>query len=115
MIYRAATKSIELVETDGIWLGLVDDIRGMVSDSDFILKSGDVMLLYTDGITEAWRKGANKDERDPASDMFGDERLKECFSSLGECSPEEIKNGLLAALEDYLFTDDITLLIVKKL
>nr|HPI23060.1 SpoIIE family protein phosphatase [Spirochaetota bacterium] len=114
MVYRAATKAVEIVETDGIWLGLVDDIKGMLHDSDLTLASGDVMLLYTDGITEAWRRGARKDERDPESDMFGDERLKSCLLTLGEKEPEEIKRGILDEMRDYMPADDVTLLIVKK-
>ncbi|HNR88497.1 MAG TPA: 7TM diverse intracellular signaling domain-containing protein [Spirochaetota bacterium] len=114
MVYRAATKAVEIVETDGIWLGLVDDIKGMLHDSDLTLASGDVMLLYTDGITEAWRRGARKDERDPESDMFGDERLKSCLLALGEKEPEEIKRGILDEMRDYMPADDVTLLIVKK-
>ncbi|HNV46016.1 MAG TPA: SpoIIE family protein phosphatase [Spirochaetota bacterium] len=114
MIYRAATKTVELVETDGIWIGLVEDINGMLHDSELTLSRGDVMFLYTDGITESWRRGARKDERDPESDMFGDERLKSCLLTLGEKEPEEIKQGILDAMRDYMPADDVTLLVVKR-
>src|SRR5207245_1167770 len=51
VIRRAATGKCELVETRGTWLGGKAEICGI--DQRFALDEGDVMVLYTDGITEA--------------------------------------------------------------
>jgi predicted ATPase/serine phosphatase RsbU (regulator of sigma subunit) len=52
LIYRAATRAIERVETTGVWLGVLDDIRPMLVDGELSLAPGDTLLLYTDGVTE---------------------------------------------------------------
>jgi Serine phosphatase RsbU, regulator of sigma subunit len=72
------------------------------------LRKGDVLVLHTDGITEA----AN--ERD---ELFGIERL--CDSALRHSAgtSEEIKNGIIRDLMDHVgtrkFDDDITLVVIK--
>jgi serine phosphatase RsbU (regulator of sigma subunit) len=58
LIYRAATKKIEQVESSGIWLGVVDDARLCLCDDQAQLGEGDVLLLYTDGLIEATRDGS---------------------------------------------------------
>lgn len=56
LVYRAATGQVEVIETRGVWLGLVDDARPLLEDSSFELKEGDVLLLFTDGLIEARRE-----------------------------------------------------------
>lgn len=114
MIYRRAGGTVELLETDGMWIGIMDDITGMMSDSSLALEPGDVMLLYTDGITEAWRRSADAVPAAPHDDMFGTERLAKALRQRGNEHPDEIKNGILADLQEFTAADDITLLIIKK-
>jgi serine phosphatase RsbU (regulator of sigma subunit) len=114
MIYRASDKSVDYVETDGTWIGIVDDIRGMVDDKNFTLSTGDVMLVFTDGITEAWRSGTVANQRDAGADMFGNDRLAEILRLNGEKTPEEIKNTIINELNGYRTNDDVTLLIAKR-
>ncbi len=109
MIYRTASKNVELVETRGMWgmwVGLIDDIRDMLYDDVFVMNLEDVFLLFTDGITEAWN---SQDE------LFGDERLKDILLELGGRSTKRIQQGILNALEDYDRDDDIAMVIVKRL
>lgn len=115
MIYRAATEKVELVKTDGMWLGIMDDIEGVVKNSNFKMNVNDTMLLFTDGITEAWVKGSVRDRRDAESDMFGDERLMEIMAKMGGRSCVEIKNEILQKLQDYILNDDITMIVLKRL
>jgi serine phosphatase RsbU (regulator of sigma subunit) len=115
LIYRRATKGLEVRETNGMWIGLLDDIHDMVSDDNLRLGEGDVMLLYTDGITESWRKGSVRNRRNCEDDMYGDSRLKHVFLGLGDRSCREISDGIIASLGDYEQKDDITLVVVKKL
>ena len=71
LIYRENENRVELIKTDGFWIGILYDIFDMLKDNSLILNINDVMLLYTDGITEAWKKGSNVDKRRPQEDMFG--------------------------------------------
>ncbi|MCP4108754.1 MAG: SpoIIE family protein phosphatase, partial [Desulfobacteraceae bacterium] len=109
IIYRAASESLELVETEGMWIGLLDDIDELLNDDFFTMNPGDVLLLFTDGITEALRKKTDEKE------MFGDDKLRDIFHSLGHRSTEEIKQGVLDSLKDYDRKDDVTMVVVKRL
>src|SRR6185369_14328863 len=53
ILLRAASKNIEVIDTTdlGVCVGLVEDIAPMVAETSFELKAGDMMLLYTDGVT----------------------------------------------------------------
>lgn len=68
------------------------------------LQSGDVLMLYTDGITEA---------RNPEGEMFGVERLDESMSKAGGGASESVA-AVLAALNTFTgggaLSDDRTLL-----
>jgi serine phosphatase RsbU (regulator of sigma subunit) len=113
IIYRCADGSMDLVETDGIWLGIAETLKPPASGG-FSLGVGDALLLYTDGITDAWLSGSLRDVRDPETDQFGSERLEESFRRLGPRSPAEIKDGILADLKGYDFNDDVTMVVVKR-
>ena len=115
MIYRAATREVELVETRGMWIGLHDDIGDMLDNDEISLNSGDVLLLYSDGITEATKKGAKPAEGRPKRDMFGEGRLTEAFGKLGSDKPNTIMKGILEELDDYEFNDDVTMVVLKRL
>ena len=72
--------------------------------------SGDLLVLYSDGITEA----AN-----PDAEMYGLERFKALISEKCHLSPTEIKAEILADLQAYQqdesTNDDITLVVAKFL
>ncbi len=113
MIHRSATGTVELVETEGVWLGISETMRPPAAGG-FTLERGDTLLLYTDGITEAWTKGSIRDRRDPESEMFGMDRLRSILQRQGGASPEAIRDGILAELEGYSPADDVTMLILRR-
>nr|MDJ0765821.1 PP2C family protein-serine/threonine phosphatase [Myxococcota bacterium] len=114
LIYRSQSQSVEIVETNGMWLGIVDDIQGMLDDHQLHLNVNDAVLLFTDGITEAQKKDGPADPENTKVDMFGDERLRDAFQSVGDRSTEEIKETILSALRNYETDDDITMVIIKR-
>ncbi|MDM8549540.1 SpoIIE family protein phosphatase [Desulfobacterales bacterium HSG2] len=105
LIRRAATGKVEAIGTDGMWIGLVDDISEMLSDDTLRLEPGDCMVLFTDGITEA---------RDKEDNLFGDERLVRIIEESGDCSAFEVHRNIIAALESWRKPDDVTLVVVKR-
>ncbi|OHD70964.1 MAG: hypothetical protein A2W19_07505 [Spirochaetes bacterium RBG_16_49_21] len=115
MIHRADSHEVEVVETEGIWLGLKPEIKGMLREDTVKLRPGDAMLMYTDGITEAWEKGSVQDERDALKNMYGDKRLAGAFKRLAPQSTAGIRDGILEELESYECADDVTMLILKRL
>ena len=115
MIYREKTKKVEIMKTDGMWIGLYDDITEYLSDSELNIYIGDILLLYTDGITEAWKKGSIREARNPESDMYGDAKLIQTFQENAvENDLKGIKSNILKSLNDYEYDDDITLLLLKR-
>ncbi len=105
LIYRCSTNSVEAIETNGMWIGLDDNIEGMNRADKVKLEVGDVMLLYTDGITEA---------TDSKGEMFGDDSLARILNEKGSSSAMTVHDEILSTLSVYNKSDDITLLVIKR-
>jgi len=114
IIYRGETKTIEAIDTNGIWIGLMDDITNVLQNEYFSINQGDTIFLHTDGITEAWHKDSIKNKRDMEFDMYGNKRMLEVIQKNGNSSPETIKKALLDGLTNYRNDDDITFVILKR-
>ncbi len=107
MIYRRKTESVESIETTGTWIGILENLEGMNKDDTFYLDSGDVLLLYTDGITEAM---------DESNNMFTDKSISKILQKLGNnVSVEIMKNQILEELKPYRLRDDVTMVIARRL
>ncbi|MBO0797491.1 MAG: SpoIIE family protein phosphatase [Blastocatellia bacterium] len=96
----------ELLSTKSVVLGAFDFAN--YHEHETRLRSGDVVVIYTDGVTEAVNTN---------NEMFGDERLEKLVRKSAALSAGEIKNRIL---EDLLgFTrglpqgDDITMIVLK--
>ena len=103
-IYRAATGSIETIEPSGCFLGIQEEIDGLLDVRSFKLEPGDAMLLYTDGITEA-RSGHF---------MLDNGGLKQQFERLGSRSAQEIMDGIMGHLAGFEVTDDVAAIVLKQ-
>jgi serine phosphatase RsbU (regulator of sigma subunit) len=114
MVYRYETNSIELVETQGMWLGIEENIRPMLEIDTVRLHSGDMMLLYTDGITEAWKKDKKGDLDKRKLELFGDERLQKIFKSCGKRTTDDVISNIVRELEGYHRGDDVTMVVLKR-
>ena len=112
LVYRSASQTVETIPTEGMWIGVSPNLKGMVHDESFRLDPGDTMLLFTDGITEAQMSDVVTPwgERE----MFGQERLEAVLAENGERSCAEIKDIILKRVEGCKFDDDMTFLIVKR-
>jgi serine phosphatase RsbU (regulator of sigma subunit) len=92
----------------GFPLGLEEDISGFIGETRVPLASRDVMVVYTDGITEA----ANS-----AGALFGIDRLSEAVRRSHTQPSEAIRQAVLGSLRDYIgdqcLLDDISLLVIK--
>ncbi len=106
LIFRANSQNVDLIPTGGMWIGIVDDITDMIQIDTLEMNTGDVMLLYTDGITEAI---------DTNKQLYSDEKLVKVFKNLGKKNPDEIKQGILNSLKAYTCSDDVTLMVLKKI
>jgi sigma-B regulation protein RsbU (phosphoserine phosphatase) len=105
------TVRVEYVGSEGMALGMVP---GEIFDQSIELRvepflPGDVLVLYTDGITET----ANEDGKE-----FSGARLADRVRSLHGRTPQEINDGILAAVQRFageaLQRDDLTLFTVVR-
>lgn len=105
-----------LIRADGRveWFTTGGPVLGIVPDASYeqvrcVLNSGDVAVLYSDGVTDSTN---GKDED------FGETRLSEVLQQLDRGSAETILSALITAVKDWSagtpFPDDVTLVVVRK-
>ncbi|MDQ2899542.1 MAG: PP2C family protein-serine/threonine phosphatase [Acidobacteriota bacterium] len=104
MVVRA-NETIPL-EAGGPVIGLLRDVSYV--KQWLTLEPGDVLLCYTDGITEAATS---------ADEEWGEERMLACARGMRDGSAEEILRYMLAAADEFAAGanqhDDMTLLVMK--
>ncbi len=107
ILIRRADGTIEQIDSGGLPLGILPAAR--YTESTLSLGTGDLVALYTDGLTEA---------ENPSEEEFGVERVAQVFADLPQPSAQAACEGLLAAVEDFVvgqpLNDDATLLIIER-
>lgn len=106
-----------LLRNDGTWdhlheggvaLGVLPEAQ--YDERPLALRPGDVLLLYTDGVSESIS---------PDSEQFGEERLQKTILELRDRSANEIVEGVVAAVTEWSggirASDDLTLMVLKVL
>jgi two-component system sensor histidine kinase ChiS len=102
---------LELIDTFdlGFPIGLEEDITDFVSQAKIQLNPSEVVVLYTDGITEA----ENQDGK-----RYGIERLCEVVKNAWQQEAEKIRLAVIDDLRQFIgkreVLDDITLLVIKR-
>lgn len=104
LVYRAVSDAVEALPTEGVWLGILDEIGALSSDRTLRLEPGDRLLLFTDGILEATKDGAMLEQQ-----TF--ERWLRDAAATG-AKPAVILEQLRAAQRAYEQRDDQTWLVV---
>lgn len=111
MIVIRQDGELEVVDTLdlGFPVALEREITDFVNHTEISLNSGDVVVLYTDGITEA---------ENPDRQLYGLERLCEQVKTHRHESAEMIKQLIIADVQQFMGTqrmfDDITLVVLKQ-
>lgn len=110
LYYHAENNLTEYFRDKGIALGMVRNksYSSFIQAYEFNYRTGDIMVLYTDGITEA------KNEK---GEEFGYERLAAVLQEVKTDSPRQIQEHLISKLYEFSGTkninDDYTTMIVK--
>ncbi len=117
LIYRDKTKKVERIKSGGIALGILDDLEGYIEEKEIVLEEDDVVLLYTDGITEARSITGEFYELDRLQETFG--RLCTIEKGFNRLSSKTLKEYLLEDLDKFTKGsvsqyDDMTLVIIRK-
>ena len=99
--------TVQALRRTGIPLGMFKDVNW--EQRKVRLASGDVLVLYTDGITEA------QNQRD---EFFGEERLLEAAQANLARSAQDVQCALMAEVREFVGDapqfDDITLMVVVR-
>jgi serine phosphatase RsbU (regulator of sigma subunit) len=97
---------VKKLEKSGLILGMLDNYP--YQEERIILEPGELILLFTDGITEAFNQ---------KNEQFEEERLikvvQESFHLNTKEISQEILNRVIAFQEDVPQSDDLTLVVVK--
>ncbi len=109
-IYSTKKKELTMLKKEGIALGIVENVEKILKNHTVTIETGDVLVMYTDGIPEAWNV-----ERQ----LYGFERLEESIKRHAEKSTaKEIYEGILEDVYKFMGgypqADDVTLMVMKK-
>jgi serine phosphatase RsbU (regulator of sigma subunit) len=110
-LWRAADRSIHSIPMCGAALGMIPD-EVYRTPPPLVMRSGDVLVAYTDGLTEARKPGSE-------DDFFGEEGLKRVLdetASKGLAAREICARLAEAALEisGGVREDDVTVVVAKR-
>jgi len=104
--YNKGNKIVEEIVIQGMPLGAMRKFQYKLVEKE--LKTGDTILLLTDGLPE---------QMNTKEEMFDYSRVKENFTLLAENNPDEIINKLTAAgdnwMEGTVQADDISFVVIK--
>jgi len=109
LLFDTSTGGVRPLRGEGGFpLGVICDAG--FQQSDVALQSGDVLLLYTDGITEAFN---------PARETFGAERLEQVVSASAPSGAVAVRDAVIESVADFAsgepVHDDQTLVVLERL
>jgi serine phosphatase RsbU (regulator of sigma subunit) len=108
VVVRATGEFETLKGAGGVILGILP--MATYQEARMTLNPGDVLVLFTDGVTEA---------PDPSDDEYGEDRLGGLVASMKDRSSEEIVEAILNAVTSHTQgappADDITVVVARML
>ncbi|HPV43484.1 MAG TPA: SpoIIE family protein phosphatase [Spirochaetota bacterium] len=100
--------SIELLDTNGLFIGAIEEARESYDEKKTKLEYGDRVILYTDGIPEA----INEERVE-----YSNRRLEEAIRRYQSLPAEEFAEAIINDVRQFMggaqLVDDITLLVVE--
>ncbi len=106
IVHRAADDACEFIESPGTWLGVLPKLGPDTHDRELRLHPGDLLLTYTDGLTEA---------KNLAREQYGPERLAAALKAVAQRSTAQICDHLMAEVATWtaIQQDDATVLLLR--
>lgn len=106
ILYRPGEPPCDQLDAEGLILGVKRDVA--FEEKSIELRPGDILLMYTDGITEA---------RNPSGEFFGEQRLCEILEASGDEDPEKLIERTLDEVTAFAgsqpLQDDISMVVMK--
>src|SRR5271169_3223664 len=106
LLFQAKTRDVVPLNSSCFPIGMFDSVGCAINPADFT--AGDILVLYTDGVTEA---------HNSLGEEFGMERLSALIRRDSSLSAEGLMGNIVQSAEDFCqgvgFKDDATVLVVK--
>ena len=106
-VYRAATREIEELVSNNMIVGAFP--FATYDAAALELNPGDVLLAYSDGLTEA---------ENPRGEMLGEEGVKQVILAQAPSGSKQLEQKLLETIQNFTagrsLTDDITIILVER-
>lgn len=105
--YNSTTKETRLLDAPGRFLGLLPNL--ILEEDSLTFKAGDVLVCYSDGVTDATRASDNQ--------MYGLKNLRAVIAKQGHRPAQELLEIIVDDIDNFRNgaeqPDDLTLLITK--
>ena len=107
LLWRARDRCMARIRTPGVWLGARRGIGDVLIDTAVTLEPGDLLVIYTDGITEACNAAGQQLELDG---------LIAILEEVVDRTPDEIRDHVIARTRAWMVEqhDDLTLVVVRR-
>jgi len=108
IVFRQKTGTCELIRTRGIYLNFKKDISKAIKNDEFSMDKGDILVLYTDGLTEA---------HTPDGKMLDLDGFVKIVERHAHQEPLAMKDMIMADVIKWcnnIRADDMTILIIKR-
>ncbi|SJM96167.1 PAS domain S-box (fragment) [Crenothrix polyspora] len=107
LLVNAGQTQCQRLDADGLILGVREQV--LFEEKVLPVAQNDVLLVYTDGLTEA---------ENSEGEFFGLERVSDIFTQHSQQTPQDIIDALLSELKHFCqrdtLKDDITLMVFKR-
>ncbi|WP_437625620.1 SpoIIE family protein phosphatase [Sorangium sp. So ce1151] len=106
IVCRASTRRCACIPSSGVWVGALPSIDAATRDEELLLEDGDVLVLYSDGVTEA---------RNAHQEQFGLERLCSTIEAAQAEPVDAIRDRILRDVECWCSSpdDDVTIVVAR--
>ncbi|MBC8450156.1 MAG: GAF domain-containing protein [Chloroflexi bacterium] len=108
LLLHSRGRETRWLRTRGTVLGVLEEIR--LEEQTISLEPGDVVIFYTDGVTEAFS---------PQGDIFGDQRLQAAVEAAAGSSAQAMLEAICDAVDEFVGdnppSDDLTLMVLRRL
>ena len=108
LLLRPRTGEGEWLRTEGMVLGVLEGIH--LGERIVALEPGDVLVFYTDGVTEAFS---------PGGDIYGEGRLQAAIEAAADTPAQAMLEAICASVRDFVGdnppSDDLTLMVLRRL
>jgi serine phosphatase RsbU (regulator of sigma subunit) len=107
IVYRSAFNKTETIPTSGTWLGITDHIDGYLTDIHANIEAGDIVLLFSDGVTESTNENG---------EMYGQKRLEQILNQSADLPVSKILEKIIEDVRNFQEDqyDDMSLVVVRK-